>query len=225
MPTPEQYKAPFCPEAYYHIVCKCIDGLKLFNDERDYQVFKDRFKQFTSLFFEVWSYSLLPNHTHHIIKTKSTENIVQNIATLQKEEQTKAMYLFVKDNQNEILFDEMIERQMNSFLVSYSNYCNNKRGRKGGIFQKPFKRIKIEDDIHLQQAIVYTNANAQKHKLVNDFKKHPHSSYSAIINEDNCFVETGNVINFFGSKENFIKIHIDQVEYYYKNNWPSSKLE
>ena len=225
MPTPEQYKAPFCPEAYYHIVCKCIDGLKLFNDETDYQVFKERFKQFTSVFFEVWSYNLLSNHTHHIIKTKSVALINQHLVALQREEHTKAMLLFLKDNQNEILFDQMIERQMNSFLVSFSNYCNNKRGRKGGIFQKPFKRIRIDDDIHLQQAIVYTNANAQKHNIVNDFKKHLYSSYNAIINEDDHFVETQNVINFFDGKENFIKIHKDQVEYFYKNNWPSSKLE
>ena len=225
MPTPEKFKAPFSPEAHYHIVCKCIDGLKLFNDERDYLVFKERFKQFTFIFFEVWSYSLLQNHTHHIIKTKSAENIIKSISALPKEEHTKSMQLFLNDGKNENLFDEMIERQMNSFLVSYSSYCNNKRGRKGGIFQKPFKRIKIEDDIHLQQAIVYTNANAQKHKLVNDFKKHSYSSYAAIINEDDYFVETENVINFFGSKENFIKIQQDQVDYYYKNNWPSSKLE
>ena len=225
MPTPEQYKAPFYPTAYYHIVCKCIDGLKFFNDEKDYHVFKERFKQFTSGFFEVWSYNFLPNHTHHIIKTNSTENITQNIAALQKEKQTKAMLHFLNDAENEILFDEMIERQMNSFLVSYSNYCNNRRGRRGGLFQKPFKRIRIDDDTHLQQAIIYTNANAQKHKLVNDFKNHPYSSYAAIINEDDCVVETQTVINFFGGKENFIKIHKNQVDYYYKNNWPSSKLE
>jgi REP element-mobilizing transposase RayT len=225
MPTPEQYKAPFCPVAYYHIVCKCIDGLKLFIDEKDYLVFKERFKRFTSCFFEVWSYNLLPNHTHHIIKTKSVKIITQHLSALQKEERTKAMLLFLKDDQNEILFDQMIERHMNSFLVSYANYCNNRRGRKGGIFQKPFKRIKIDDDIHLQQAIIYTNANAQKHKLISDFKKHPYSSYAAIIYEDDFFVETRNVINFFGSKESFIKIHKEQVDYYYKNNWPSSKLE
>ena len=43
---------------------------------------------------------------------------------------------------------------MNSFLVSYANYINNKYDRKGGIFQKPFKRIAIEGDAHLQQAII-----------------------------------------------------------------------
>src|SRR5450432_2157035 len=119
----------------------------------------------------------------------------------------------------------MIERQMNSFLVSYANYINNKYNRKGGIFQKPFKRIKIEDEAHLQQAIIYTNANAQKHKLVEDYKKYPFSSYQGTIKDERYFVDSGNVIEFFKGVEKFILIHEQQVAYFYQQDWPSSKLE
>jgi putative transposase len=115
----------------------------------------------------------------------------------------------------------MIERQVNSFLVSYANYLNNKYNRKGGLFQKPFKRIQICDDGHLQQAIIYSNANAQKHQLVNDFREYPYSSFNAVINYDYYFVDGKNV----GGIEKFIKIHEAQVEYFYGKGWPSSKLE
>ncbi|MEO6540661.1 MAG: hypothetical protein ABIN74_06720 [Ferruginibacter sp.] len=135
------------------------------------------------------------------------------------------MILFLADSKNDVLFDEMIERQMNSFLVSYANYCNNKRNRKGGIFQKPFKRIRIDDDAHLQQAIIYTNANAQKHHLVTDFKKYPHSSYTGTITGNNIFIKVKNVLDFFGGLDNFINIHKNQIDYYYLRDWPSSKLE
>lgn len=225
MPTPEKYKAPFLPGSYYHIVCKSIDGLILFNEEKDYRVFKERFKQFTSAFFEVWAYNLIPNHTHHIIKARPAQEIAETISGFQKEEQSKAMLRFLDAIKDENSFDEMIERQMNSLLVSYANYCNNKRGRKGGIFQKPFKRIRIEDDSHLQQAIIYTNANAQKHKLVRDFKEHPYSSYADIINGNGQFTEIDKQIGFFGGLDNFINIHKSQVEYYYQHDWLPSKLE
>ena len=135
MPTLEKYKAPFFPEAYYHIVCKSIDGIKLFADEKDFRVFKERFKQFTSLCLDLWSYNLIPNHTHHIIKVKPAKSIHQNISALPEEKQTKAMIRFLSDRKNKVVFDEMIQRQMNSFLVSYANYCNNRRNRKGGIFR------------------------------------------------------------------------------------------
>ena len=114
---------------------------------------------------------------------------------------------------------------MNSFLVSYANYYNNKYYRQGGLFQKPFKRIAIADEAHLQQAIIYTHANAQKHGAANDYKQYPFSSYIEIIRENNYYINSKNVTAFFGGIEKFIQIHKSQVEYYYQNNWPNSKLE
>jgi len=108
------------------------------------------------------------------------------------------------------IFDEMIERQMNSFLVSYANYLNNKYDRKGGF---------------LQQAIIYSNANAQKHRIVIDFKQHEYSSYNAAIHNDNYFIDSSNVVAFFGGAEKFIRIHEEQVAFFYGKGWPSSKLE
>src|SRR5437016_3564880 len=63
MPTPIEYKAPFRPDGFYHIVCKSIDGILLFSDAADYKTFMKRFKQFTAPFLDIWSYSLLGNHT------------------------------------------------------------------------------------------------------------------------------------------------------------------
>jgi putative transposase len=171
MPTPPEFKAPFLPECFYHIVCKSIDGIMLFKEAVDNHVFLQRFQQFTAAVFEVWSYSLLTNHTHHIVKIKPSVTILESIKKL--EDKTQAMKSFLSDSKNELFFDAMIERQMNSFLVSFANYINNKYNRKGGLFQKPFKRIQIADDIHLQQAIIYIHANTQKHKLVKDFNRPP----------------------------------------------------
>ena len=49
MPTPQRLKAIFYPEEYYHIVCKSIDGLLLFDEGQDYEVYNERFKKFTSV--------------------------------------------------------------------------------------------------------------------------------------------------------------------------------
>ena len=225
MPTPIKFKAAFFADAFYHIVCKSIDGILLFKQPQDYTVFKERFKKFNFAFFDVWSYSLLSNHTHHIVKIKSIKAIVGYVEAEKKNDITVSMNSFLKDPENETLLDAMLERQMNSFLVSYANYYNNSNKRKGGLFQKPFKRIQIEDDTHLQQAIIYTNANAQKHKLINDFTKFSHASYQDVLLNKTSWVCCKDVVDFFGDKEQFIKTHKAQVEYYYSNNWPSSRLE
>ncbi len=223
MPTPIEFKAPFLPECFYHIVCKSIDGVILFKDAIDNHVFLKRFHQFTAPVFDVWSYSLLTNHTHHIVKVKPSKIILENIE--KQGDKTQAMKSFLSDQKNELVFDAVIERQMNSFLVSFANYTNNKCNRKGGLFQKPFRRIKVADDIHLQQAIIYVHANAQKHNIFGDFKEHPYNSYHSIVNNNAAFADTKNVLEFFGGMEKFKNIHKSQVDYYYINNWPSSKLE
>ena len=222
MPTPKELKAPFNINCFYHMVCKSIDGLPLFHEPKDYVVFLERFKKFNEGFADVWAYCLLLNHTHYIVKVKSVDSIESYISQLLPQEKTKAMVSFLTDITNDSLTDALIERQMNSFLVSYANYVNNKYDRKGGIFQKPFKRIRISSDSHLQQAIVYVHANAQKHGMVDDFKAYKYSSYNDI---DNNYIDSKNVIGFFGGMEKYVRVHNEQVAYFYSKGWPSSKLE
>ena len=126
MPTPQKLKAIFYPEGYYHLVCKSIDGLLLFDDGQDYEVYNERFKKFTGDFFDVWCFCLIPNHSHHIIKIKSVSSVSLFIEAISLEDKTMAMKDFTTEVSNELLFNKMIERQMNSFLVSYANYVNNK---------------------------------------------------------------------------------------------------
>jgi putative transposase len=225
MPTPSNLKALFVPNSYYHFVCKSIDGILLFKSDEDYHIFKERFKKFMTEFLDVWSYCLLPNHTHYIIKVNSSLRIQENLNKFQQENKTTAMLSFLDNIDDELAFDKMIHRQMNSFLVSYANYYNNKYNRQGGLFQKPFRRIWIDDEAYLQQAIIYTNANAQKHKLVESYKNFTHSSYKEIINKEGYYINAKEVIDFFGGINKFIDAHNNQVEYYYKNDWPNSRLE
>ncbi len=210
MPTPSHFKAPFHAECFYHILCKSIDGILLFREPLDYNVFMERFLQFNAPFLQIWSYSLLSNHSHHITRVASNKVIIDYLESVNKSQHTLAMTIFLEDTENEKSLDEMLTRQMNSFLVSYANYYNNRYDRKGGIFQKPFRRIEIADDAYLQQAIIYTHANAQKHNIVEDFSGYPHSSYQDIKHGRNTLISWQEVI---------------QVEYYYQKGWPSSKLE
>lgn len=225
MPTPEKLKAPFCPGSFYHIVCKSIDGIFLFYNDYDYKVYLERFKKFIADFADTWSFSLLNNHTHYICKVRSAASINLFINQLPDKEKTTSMLQWMNDPVDNRLFDAMLERQMNRFLVSYANYLNNKYERKGSVFQSPFRRIEITEAAYLQQAIIYVNANAQKHGLVNDYKNYLYSSFNNIIRNDTYYIDTQKVIGFFNGKEQLIKTHEDQVAFFYNKGWPSSKLE
>lgn len=119
----------------------------------------------------------------------------------------------------------MIERQANSFMTSFVSIQNKLLSRKGGIFQSPFRRSIINDDVHLQQAIIYVHANAQKHGIVKDFKDYRYSSYHEILSGYSANVCIESVLDFFGGKDSFIQIHKAQVDHFYANDWPRNTLE
>lgn len=210
MPVSPLLKAPFYSSQFYHIVCKSIDDVLLFRQEKDFAVLHQKFQQFTESYLDVWSHSLLINHTHYVVRVKEIENILDALKQQKTEKLTQSQRRLLENPTHEKKLDEMLERQMNRFLVSYANYYKNKYDHHGGLFQKPFKRISIDDDSHLQQAIIYTHANPQKHGMVDDYRQYPYSSYHSICNryEENSYRE---VLNFFGGLTLFKKIHYEQI--------------
>jgi putative transposase len=225
MPVSELLKSPFAAGNHYHLVFKSIDGVLLFRDENDYAIFLERFQQFTAIAFDNWAYCLLNNHAHFIIKVKSLENIVKTIFKTDQSKQTVAMKKLLASLDDLEILDTMIERQVNSFMVSYANYTKNKYHHDGGLFQKPFKRIAIDTDAYLQLAIIYVHANMVKHKIFDKYKEYLHSSYAAIITNNNLYCVSVAVIQFFGGIEKFTLLHEEQINYYYQKGFPNSKLE
>lgn len=225
MPTPVQFKAPFYPRHYYHIVFKSNDGIALFNTVENRYFFLQRFSQFFHPYCHCLSYCLLDNHVHFIVQIKDLTVINEAIAAVEVSKRTSVMKKLLKDPGNEGLIDEVLERQSCSFMTSYTNAYNKVFLRQGSLFQTPFRRVAIENDSHLQQAIIYVHANAQKHGLVRDFKEYKYTSYSEVLNDNTINVQGAMVLEFFGGNEQFVKTHQMQVDYYYNRGWPSSKLE
>jgi putative transposase len=225
MPVSELLKSPFVPNNYYHLVFKSIDGILLFQQAADYRIFLERFKQFTNVVFDNWAYCLLSNHAHFIIKTKPVETIIKNIAETELSKQTVSMKKLLTATASEIIFDEMIERQVNSFMVSFANFTKNKYRHHGGLFQKPFKRLKIDTDAWLQTAIIYIHINPLKHKVFYNCTDYPYSSYPAFTGATAGYCVKEEVLHFFGGLNQFIQLHNEKVKYYYDKGFPESKLE
>jgi putative transposase len=118
MPISATLKSPFLPNNYYHIVFKAIDEIVLFKKLNDYAIFLERFNFYAIDFFDVWAYCMLNNHVHFIIKVKSFDEIVKALEDLNNDLRTISMQKFLAKPNEETILDEMIERQMNRFMVS-----------------------------------------------------------------------------------------------------------
>ncbi len=161
-------------EAYYHIYNKGNNGEDIFINEINYSYFLSLMKKYIVPVAEIYSYCLLKNHFHFLVKTKN-----------------------VKD-------EKIISKSFSNFFNSYSKSINKKYNRTGSLFTDRFKRIKVTDEEYLRKLIVYINLNPIYHKFVNELREYKHSSFLALISDKKTLLEREKVLILFNDKENFI---------------------
>ncbi|HRD59124.1 MAG TPA: hypothetical protein PK504_13840 [Ferruginibacter sp.] len=212
MPIAEKLLAHFEPDEFYHIICKSIDGKKLFSTDANRMFFLNRYNEFSNGFADTYAYCLLDNHVHWLIKTLPEDTIIGLLRKSTTCTQTQTKFINV-----ECTFHELIEQQFNRLFISYSLAYNKSLGIKGHLFSRPFKRIAVANDQQLTQLIIYIHANAQKHGICNDFRTFKWSSYLSILSAKPTHLKRDEVLEWFGNREKYIEIHKDQSDYYYNN--------
>ena len=218
MPIRNDHKAVFLPGQYYHVLCKSLPEELLFRSDENKRYFLQQFDKYIFPFTKVFCYCLLDNHAHFLLQVRDIQEIITVISNSPKETITITQLHFLEADQKEFLIDPLLEKQFNSFFVSYARSYNNMFSRKGHLFIRPFRRVAVDSSSYLTQLIVYIHANVLKHGIQKDFTKYKWSSYNAILSESPTKLERQFLIDWFGSKEIFIKNHAELAAYYYDHN-------
>jgi putative transposase len=190
------------PDHFYHIYNRANGKEQLFITEDNYGYFLRQFKKYISPIAAVYAYCLIPNHFHFVLRIK-------------KEEQLK---LFFKSklknkNKNQTGLEDLsglISKQFSNFFNSYAKAFNKRNSRTGNLFQRPFKKKIITDNIYLQQVILYVHLNPVKHKVDLNFFTYPYSSYFSILSSKPTLIKREAVISLFDDKDNFKFVHHEQ---------------
>ena len=100
-----------------------------------------------------------------------------------------------------------IAQRFSNLFNAYAKSFNERYNRTGSLFQERFRRKIIDSDADIGEVIFYIHANAQRHGLIDDFRKYVHSSYSSLLSDAPSLLLRTEVMKWFGGKGAFIKYH------------------
>jgi len=165
----------------YHVYNRWFDKMNIFKNKSDFQ-----------RFYEIFLFNLE-------LEVFSELKVIS--------------YSFLPNHFHLIIFNPGVELSLLMWRLqnAYAKYFNLKYERKWPLFEWRFRAKLIDDDQYLYQAISYVNLNAKKHKIVQDIKDYPWTSYHQIMNGTWWdYLSTGLQIE---SLQKFADIEIQDFEY------------
>ncbi|MCF8387617.1 MAG: hypothetical protein K9G47_07020 [Bacteroidales bacterium] len=144
---------------------------------RDYELFLKKYRIYINDYADTFAYALLPTHYHIVVRPK--------------EENPAGIFV----------------NQLRKFIISYTNIINKDYFRNGSLFLKKFKRKVIRDEDYLRHLVYYIHINPVKHKVTDDYLTYRYSSYLALISDAKTNLNRSELINYFGSRDDFIAFH------------------
>lgn len=100
-----------------------------------------------------------------------------------------------------------VTQQLSNLFNAYAKGFNKQQGRTGSLFEKHFKRIRLQSETYLRNLIVYVHMNPVKHGITEDFKDYNFSSYKEMIYDTSSMINSKEVIELFNDSENFKYVH------------------
>lgn len=188
---------PLLPDNIYHLYNRAVGDEIIFRCEENYFFFLQKMKMHLLPVMDIYTYALLPNHFHLMVRVKSESDLVGNFKLKKKQE---------FDSKFHHLPDFTME-QVSNLLNSYTKAFNKVYHRMGGMFMAGTKRsvVSVEDDI--TGFILYLHKNAVHHGLANRIGEWKFDGYTEIIHNEASYLLRHEMFEWFGSKEQFIKTH------------------
>ena len=162
---------------YYHIFNRRNNKELIFLNEDNYNYFLSLVSKYLLPISDMYSYCLIPNHFHFVIKIKTENELPQG-------------------------FDvSKLHQPFSNLFNAYSKAFNKRNNRRGSLFQEHLKRIEIKNSDYLRNLIVYVNTNSNHHEL-GDYKTYKHCSFLALISDNETRLARKQVVDLFDDVKN-----------------------
>jgi putative transposase len=197
-----KYHIPLLPSNSYHLFNRAVGNEKLFKSDDNYRYFLSKMAQHILPVADIFTYSLLPNHFHLVVRIKDEKNIIEYFE------------LKKKKSFNPINFSlpDFVMEQFSNWLNGYTKAFNKMYIRKGALFIDYLKRSIVEKENDFTSFIFYVHKNAVHHGICKKIGEWKFDGYQSLLSEKSTLLLRDEVLEWFGSKELFIKFHNQPIE-------------
>lgn len=169
---------------FYHLFNRGNNKELLFYEDENYHYFLQLVKKYLTPILDIYSYCLIPNHFHFLIKIKE-EKLPEKYKT----------------------GEAKLHQPFSNLFNAYTKALNKRIGRRGSLFQEHLKRNEVNTEKYLKQLIVYIHLNPNHHGLDIDYKHYQFSSFKALLSEKPTLLQREVVIELFEDLDNFKNVH------------------
>lgn len=201
MAKTEHYFTKFETGRFYHVYNRGIDRKPIFKGKENYEFFLSRIEKYLTPVLEVYSYSLMQNHFHLMVRVNDLNRFTE-----------------LSDN-SEPDITKIVSHSFQKMFQSYAIAFNKKHERVGTLFQTPFKRSLVDSEEYFTNLILYIHSNPQKHGYIKDFRTYKWSSYLSILNNSFNILHASEVIDWFGGKAKYFEQHADRHKNVFAGDW------
>lgn len=192
---------------FYHIYNRGNNRENIFVQERNYAYFMDLWWKHISPIAETWAYGLLRNHFHAAVFIKNKEDLTGLTSKNDNRNTGADKGIHPLDTPEDLSGLRDPSQYFSNFFNAYAKGLNISIQRTVALFQRPFKRIPVDSEAYLMRLIVYIHQNPQKHGFESDFRNWNYTSYHSMISDLPTRLQREKVLQLFGSREDFIRIH------------------
>jgi putative transposase len=194
------YHIPLIPGKTYHVFSRAIGNERLFREPANYQFFLSRFHRHLSPVADTFSYCLLPNHFHCVLRIKD-EPVIKDLFS-----EIKKKNSFTAERSPDFIM-ERVSNLLNSYTKSYNKMYN----RKGSLFIDYCRRVAIEDGPQFGATIFYIHKNPVHHGYCKNMEDWHWSSYHAFLSDKPTLLCRAEVLEWFGGIKGFIAYYQQPV--------------
>ena len=195
------FHIPILPDNFYHLFNRAVGKEKLFLSTENYLYFLSKLKQHTLPVADLFAYSLLPNHFHLLIRVKPEKELI-SFFELKKKKPFSPIENYLPD---------FVMEQFSNWLNGYTKAFNKMYERKGGLFIDYMKRSEAEKESSITSFIFYIHKNAIHLGLSKKMGEWPFDSYNSLLSNKPTSLQRKEVIEWFGSVQQFIDFHNQPV--------------